>query len=100
MMKGTFKTTIHVTFWDIQTGKIHPCLCPIAQAIKRMTGIPVAVDTLSITFRPQALPYWKGAFSVGTPSAARAWMARYDRKQAVEPFSFSLYLPREQYENL
>lgn len=87
---------IDVTAEDINKGVIHPCKCPIALALMRVLGKPVAMDTLTITFFPKKNPYWEGKFSIPTPQPAIDFMSKFDRKQPVAPFTFNLKVPLEE----
>lgn len=82
--------TIHVTQLDIDKGlkKAHihrACRCPIALAFKHSGYLDAAVGCSDVSLKP-------GSKLIRLPSKAVSFIASFDAKQPVAPFSFRLAL--------
>lgn len=77
---------IKVTNNEIKNGKwAHPCLCPIALAIKNTLGI----DNANVT-HSEIVFYRYGTKSYKTPIKVKRFIHMFDMGKKVKPMSFNL----------
>lgn len=80
------RTLITVSQCDIENGlKEHPCLCPLASAIRRKLGL------CSVGNRFAQLLSYDTPLPVRLPEAARNFVWSFDKGKTVKPFKFFLY---------
>jgi len=81
------KTLIEVTAEDIAKGIPKVCAaCPVALAIKRVTGRGASVMQLYIGFHD-------GSGWIDSPREVLPFVRAFDNEQPVKPFSFELDVP-------
>ncbi len=78
---------IQVTKTLIRKGKQHhPCLCPVALALKKHLHKKVEVGPKSIYHRTSG----GGLASTKTPNEVKQFIEMFDRGQRVSPFTFEI----------
>lgn len=86
---------INVTKDDIAEGRrANPYKCPIANAVRRITGIRrVRVTTSFVDLSPA---WFNDVDTVSLPRRAEQFIDHFDNSKPVKPFSFNLKLTPDQ----
>ena len=83
------RVRVSVTAEDIAQGKPYVCWgCPVAIAMTRTLGYPVAVDEWRWFMEEGSVRRLHGL-----PDAVQAFVKAYDQQQPVAPFSFTVEVP-------